>query len=309
MKLEAILGPDLEGKRLSTLMVDNEPLRLQAFIEAGKVPQVGNAVVRSLTTRFTHPTQQCISADLFVVDRRVELVAKSASMQAGFFVCLRLSQLCDMGSTLEASFDTVIYHPSLLKSAELGSASSASSPQPAWPATQVGVNGLSMDSSALAKLSFTFDPVSMNARSMALQFSEHGCLPCIQSLLQPDDIQWFKNWIHQGTNELYHSSDGVTFDLDHISCRRTLHMCPWMIGGFGCQTPVSFNDLCLEHVSESDLEGDSGGFWVCLSLSNPAGSQDQPERRKPRKAQSSNSSVTSCASLSSVPEGKPTSGC
>ena len=36
VKLEAILGPDLEGKRLSTLMVDTEPFRLQAAIEAEK---------------------------------------------------------------------------------------------------------------------------------------------------------------------------------------------------------------------------------------------------------------------------------
>ena len=36
-KLEAILGPDLEGKRLSKFMVNSEPLRLQDVIEAGQV--------------------------------------------------------------------------------------------------------------------------------------------------------------------------------------------------------------------------------------------------------------------------------
>lgn len=100
VKLEAMLGPGLEGKCLSKFMVDNERLRFQDTIAAGKVPRARNAVVRSVPTRFMHPAEQSITADLFVVDRCVgprPKLKSCGSPRVGFFVGLRLSQLYDMG--------------------------------------------------------------------------------------------------------------------------------------------------------------------------------------------------------------------
>jgi hypothetical protein len=101
VKLEAILGSGLAGTRLSNFMVKGEQSRFHDAIEAGRVSRPRNSVVRSVPVRFMHPTEQSIITDLFVVDRRVgpdaELKA-CGSTQAGFFVGLRLNQICDMGS-------------------------------------------------------------------------------------------------------------------------------------------------------------------------------------------------------------------
>ena len=104
--LEAILGSDLKGTRLSDHMSPSESARLHTLTTK---PVDGSPVqVHLLPTSFLPKTMPAVNADLLIVDRTDTFTVKThveqesiepqagSSQRRGFFVGFRLAKPCDM---------------------------------------------------------------------------------------------------------------------------------------------------------------------------------------------------------------------